>query len=53
MRFLKNKEKETWKGIRNLINVSKKATTNVDKIIENGKETTNPVEIADALNTFI
>ena len=42
----KNNVKETW----NLINVSKKATTNIDKIIENGKETTNPVAIADALN---
>ena len=35
-----------------MINVSKKATTNIDKIVENGKETTNPIEIADALNTF-
>ena len=43
---------KTWKGIRNLINVSKKATTNIDKIVENGKETTNPIERADALNTF-
>ena len=38
--------------MRNLINVSKKATTNIDKIIENGKETTNPVAIAYALNHF-
>ena len=29
-----------------------KNITNIDKIVENGKETTNPVEIADALNTF-
>ena len=43
---------EKWKGIRNLINVSKKATTNIDKIVENGKETTNPVEIAAALKTL-
>ena len=28
------------------------ATTNIDKIIETGKETTNPVAIADALNHF-
>ena len=48
----KNNVKETWKGIRNLINVSKKSNTNIDKIVENGKETTNPVEIADALSTF-
>ena len=39
----KNNVKETWKGIRNLINVSKNATTNTVKIVENGKETTNPV----------
>ena len=45
----KNNVKETWKGISNFINVSKKATTNIDKIVENGKETTNPIEIADAL----
>ena len=52
--FEENKDnvKETWKGIRNLINVSKKATTNIKKIVENGKETTNPVEIANALNNF-
>ena len=48
----KNNVKDTWKCIRNLINVSKKAITNIDKIVENGKETTNPVEKADALNTF-
>ena len=43
---------EIWEGIRNLINVSNKATTNISKIVENLKETTNPVEIAVALNTF-
>ena len=32
--------------------MSKKATTNIDKIVENVKETTNPVAIADALNHF-
>ena len=44
--------KETWKGIRNIINVSKKATINIDKIVENGMETTNPVEMANTLNNF-
>ena len=39
-------------SIRNLISISKKATANIDKIVENGKETTNPIEMADALNTF-
>ena len=47
-----NNVKETWKGIRNLINVSKKSTSNINKIIENGKETTNPIEMADILNKF-
>ena len=37
----------TW-----LCNVSKKATANIDKIVENGEESTNPVAIADALNHF-
>ena len=35
-----------------LINVSKKTTTNIDKIVENGKETTNPIETADVLDIF-
>ena len=51
-KLIKINVKETWKGISKLIKVSKKATTNIDKIVENGKETTNPIEIADALNTF-
>ena len=52
LKKIKNNVIDTWNGIRNLINVSKKATTNIDKIVENEKETTNPIEIADALNTF-
>ncbi len=44
--------KETWKGIRNLINVSKKSTTNINKLIENGKDITNPIEMADMINKF-
>ena len=47
-----NNIKETWKGIRNLINVSKKSTTNINKLMENGKEITNPMEMADILNRF-
>ena len=35
-----------------MINVSKKVTTDIDKIVHNGTETTNPIEIADELNTF-
>ena len=45
-----NNIKETWKGIRNLINVSKKSTSNINKLIENGKEVINPTEMADILN---
>ena len=52
MTFLKQTKIKTWKGIRNLINVSKNANTNIDKIIENGKETTKPAAIAEALNHF-
>ena len=47
-----NNVKETWKGIRKLINVSKKRTTKINKLVENGKELTNPVEMADILNKF-
>ena len=45
-----NNIKETWKGIRNLINVSKKSTTNINKLFENGKEITNPIDMADTIN---
>ena len=53
MHFYENQNniKETWKGIRNLINISKKSTTNINKFIENGKEITNPNEMADTINT--
>ena len=44
--------KETWNGIRKLINVSKKSTTNISKIIKNGKEITSPKEMADTINDF-
>ena len=47
-----NNIKETWKGIRNLINVSKKSSSNINKLIENGKEITNPSEMAEILNKF-
>ena len=47
-----NNVQETWKGIRNLINVSKKSTTNINKLIENGKEITNFIEMADTMNKF-
>ena len=44
--------KETWKGIRKLINVSKKSTTNISKLIKDGKEITSPKEMADTINDF-
>ena len=47
-----NNVKQTWKGIRNLINVSKKSSTNIRKIVDNGKEITDPKEMADIINNF-
>ena len=47
-----NNVKQTWKGIRNLINVSKKSSTNIKKIVDNGKEITDPKEMADIINNF-
>ena len=47
-----NNIKETWKGIRNLINVSKKSTNSINKLVDNGKEVTNPIEMADIMNNF-
>ncbi len=44
--------KETWKGIRNLINVSKKSSTNISKLADHNKETSDPKEMADMLNSF-
>ncbi len=44
--------KETWKGIRNLINVSKKSSTNINKLEENGNEITDPKQMAAILNKF-
>ena len=44
--------KRTWQGIRNLINVSKKANTNINKLIENGKPITDPKRMADIMNKF-
>ena len=44
--------KETWKGIRNLINISKKSPNNISKLVVNGNATTNPKEMADIINKF-
>ena len=45
-----NNIKETWKGI--LINVSKKSTKSINKLVDNGKEVTNPIEMADIINNL-
>ena len=39
-------------GIQSLINVSKKCVTNINKLIDNGKEITDPNEMADTINNF-
>ncbi len=48
----KSNIKETWKGIRDLINVSKKSDININKLIVDGKEIINPREMADSMNNF-
>ena len=35
-----------------MINVSKKSTTNINKLLENGREITNHKEMADTINNF-
>ena len=47
-----NNVKETWKGIRNLINVSKKSSTHINHLLDNGKNITDPVEMANTINKF-
>ncbi len=47
-----NNVKKLWKGIRNLINVSNKSATNINKLIENGREILHNKEIADTMNNF-
>ena len=47
-----NNVKQTRKGIRILINVSKKSSTNIKNIVDNGKEITDPKEMADIINHF-
>ena len=48
----KNNVKETWKGIRKLINVSKKSVTVINKLTENGTNITDPKEMADTINNL-
>ena len=44
--------KKTWQGIRNLINVSKKSTTRINKIIYNNQDISDNLGISNTLNTF-
>ena len=44
--------KKTWEAIRNIINVSKKSSTKINKIIHNNQHITENKGIADTINTF-
>ena len=44
--------KKTWEAIRNLINVSKKSSTKINKIIHNDQHITDNKGIADTINNF-
>ena len=44
--------KKTWEAIRNLINVSKKSSTKINKIIHNDQHITDNKGIADTINSF-
>ena len=44
--------KKTWEAIRNLINVSKKSSTKINKIIHNNQHITDNKGIADTINNF-
>ena len=44
--------KKTWDGIRDLINVSKKSSTNINEIVHNKQTFTDNKDIAKALNNY-
>ena len=44
--------KKTWDGIRNLINVNKKSSTKIDKILADNKCLTESKDIANSVNNF-
>ena len=52
--FEEHKEnmKKTWDGIRNLINVSKKGSTNINEIVHGNQTFTDNKAIATALNDY-
>merc|ERR1711881_831641 len=48
----KQNMKKTWDGIRNLINVSKKSSININKIVHENKTFTDNKGIAKTLNNY-
>jgi len=44
--------KKTWEAIRDLINISKKSSTKINKIIHNNQHITDNKDIADTINNF-
>ena len=48
----KQNMKKTWDGIRDLINVSKKSSTNINEIIHDKQSFTDNKDIAKALNNY-
>ena len=48
----KQNMKKTWDGIRNLINVSKKSSININKIVHENKTFTDNKSIAKTLNNY-
>ena len=52
--FIENKSnlKKTWEGIRGLINVNKKGNSNIDNLIVQNKEVTDPADMASSINSF-
>ena len=47
-----NDIKNTWKTIKNILNKNKKSSSYPSTFVHNGKDITNPKEIANGLNTF-
>ena len=52
--FTENKSnlKKTWEGIRGLIKVNKKSDSNINKLIVDKKEITDPISMASSINDF-
>ena len=52
--FSENKSnlKKTWEGILGLINVNKKANSNIDKLIVHNEEVKDPADMASGINNY-